>query len=88
MEIGQAADVHIPLVMQTVFDATFKRIVTWCGEKTNNFGHQGNPLFRRTWCDSGGMRKNNYENNILQAKNARLLRNLAGEVIYVSENCM
>jgi hypothetical protein len=28
MEIGQAADVHIPLVMQTVFDATFKRIVT------------------------------------------------------------
>jgi hypothetical protein len=28
MEVGQAAAVHIPLVMQTLYDATFKRIVT------------------------------------------------------------
>jgi hypothetical protein len=29
MEVGEAADVRISLVMQTVYDATFKRIVTY-----------------------------------------------------------
>lgn len=86
MEVGQAAAVHIPLVMQTLYDATFKRIVTWCGEKNNNFEHQG--LFWTILCESGGMRKKNYYNNILEAKNGPLVRNLAREVLYVSEYCM